>query len=233
MNELCRGSSVELQVQPGVCTVGMCWRTWLPLKFAAAQAVLEHPFTAGCPLVEQCMQDDLQRLQDYHSGRPASSEGGFRCQQRRLVLPAYAALGPADVQPVGPAAVPACNQDSGQGRDNSECGSSSGMGAKASGQLSVANEGGVSGLQAQGSTSSNFGRAPSGWLSRSGSSSSARAGSGWRSYRRRLTPSCKELMYVCDGDRHGVIHYIATGRYCCVHACLAIGCDDSAVLGFS
>lgn len=204
--------------------------------FAAAQAVLEHPLTAVCPLVEQCMQEDLQRLQDYHSGRPLSSEGGFRCQQRRLVLPAYAAQSPADAQPLGPVAVPACDQDSGQGRDSGECGSSSGgIGAKGGGQLGAAAEGGVSGLQAQGSAGSSLGRVPSGWLSRSGSSSSAKAGSGWRSYRRRLAPSCKELMYVCDGDRHGVIHYIATGRWCCTHAhaCLTRGCDCFTVVPVS
>lgn len=34
--------------------------------------------------------------------------------------------------------------------------------------------------------------------------------SGWRHFRRRLAPSCKELMYVCDGDRNGVVHYIGT-----------------------
>jgi hypothetical protein len=39
--------------------------------------------------------------------------------------------------------------------------------------------------------------------------SSSRAG-GWRHFRRRLAPSCKELMYVCDGDRNGVVHYIGT-----------------------
>lgn len=33
---------------------------------------------------------------------------------------------------------------------------------------------------------------------------------GWRQYRRRLAPSCAELMYVCDGDRNGVVHYIGT-----------------------
>lgn len=37
----------------------------------------------------------------------------------------------------------------------------------------------------------------------------SRAG-GWRHFRRRLAPSCKELMYVCDGDRNGVVHYIGT-----------------------
>jgi hypothetical protein len=67
------------------------------------------------------------------------------------------------------------------------------------------------------STSSSSGaRAPAGRLPRTGSGGASdvaavAGGSTWRSYRRRLAPSCKELMYVCNGDRNGVIHYIATG----------------------
>lgn len=29
-------------------------------------------------------------------------------------------------------------------------------------------------------------------------------------YQRRKLPACRELMYVCDGDRNGVIHYLGT-----------------------
>eukprot|EP00882_Tetradesmus_deserticola_P026573 GHRQ01029326.1.p1 GENE.GHRQ01029326.1~~GHRQ01029326.1.p1 ORF type:complete len:206 (+),score=76.74 GHRQ01029326.1:726-1343(+) len=42
-----------------------------------------------------------------------------------------------------------------------------------------------------------------------GGSSNARAGN-WRHFRRRLAPSCKELMFVRDGDQNGVVHYIGT-----------------------
>jgi hypothetical protein len=40
-------------------------------------------------------------------------------------------------------------------------------------------------------------------------SSSSKPGS-WRHFRRRLAPSCTELMYVFDGDRNGVVHFIGT-----------------------
>lgn len=58
-----------------------------------------------------------------------------------------------------------------------------------------------------------LGRRGSGWDSRAGGgsiSSSSSSGGMWP--RRRLAPSCKELMYVFDGDKNGVIHYIATGE---------------------
>jgi hypothetical protein len=180
-----------------------------------AQAVLNDPFTKVCPMVQQCMQDDLQHLQDYYSGRPTSAEGGFRCQQRRLVLPACAAALTTTQPPPAAPAVDA-SQDS-QGRDSGDGGPSavSTQATVGSGQPCAGADisAPVTGLQPQGSTGGSLSRAPSGWLSRSGSgSSNARTGSGWRSYRRRLAPSCKELMYVCDGDRNGVVHYIATGE---------------------
>lgn len=167
-------------------------------------------------MVQQCMQEDLQHLQDYYSGRPTSAEGGFRCQQRRLVLPACAAA--PNTQP--PLAAPAVDasltcQDS-RGRDGGDSGSITvSVPATACSRQPCAGDDGSAPaeLQAQGSAVGSLSRAPSGWLSRSGSgSSNARTGSGWRSYRRRLAPSCKELMYVCDGDRNGVVHYIATGE---------------------
>ena len=29
-------------------------------------------------------------------------------------------------------------------------------------------------------------------------------------YQRRLAPRCTDLMYICDGDRNGVLHHIGT-----------------------
>lgn len=188
----------------------------LPVLLLSVQAVLADPFTKVCPMVQQCMQADLQHLQDYYSGRPTFAEGGFRCQQRRLVLPACAAA--PNAQP--PLAAPVVDasltcQDS-RGRDGSSI-TVSVPATAGSGQPCAGADGSAPAeLQAQGSAGGSLSRAPSGWLSRSGSgSSNARTGSGWRSYRRRLAPSCKELMYVCHGDRNGVVHYIATGECTC------------------
>jgi hypothetical protein len=190
------------------------------------QAVLKHRFTRSCPLVQQCLEEDLQRLQDYHSGLRPSADSSVRCQQRRLVLPACAATGQqARSASTADAALPAGAATAVQGSlpsqpirassgskaaqvSTSACGRATAGAAPTSQTVGVES----SSLQQQGSLSSSISRGPSGWLHRSGSSGSGKPGSSWRSYRRRVTPSCKELMYVCDGDRNGVIHYIATGE---------------------
>lgn len=189
------------------------------------QAVLDHPFTRACPLVQQCLEEDLQRLQDYHSGLRPSADSGVRCQQRRLVLPACTATGqPARSASTADAALPGSAASTAQGSLPSQPTGSSGSkeaqastiacrataGAPSTGQTAGTES--SSSLQQQGNLSSSVSRGPSGWLHRSGSSGSGKPSSSWRSYRRRVTPSCKELMYVCDGDRNGVIHYIATGE---------------------
>lgn len=188
------------------------------------QAVRDHPFTKTCPAVQQCLQEDLQRLQDHHSGHPSpAGEGGFRCLQRRLVLPACAAH-----------ALEACAADAAV---------SDTAGSDAAGSTSRlsdgAGNGGASGggapgdlaLQQQRSAGSASDRGASGWLARGGDGSgvvSVGPGNGWRSYRRRLAPSCKELMFVCDGDRNGVIHYIATGEMTGGHyTCMTSACHGA------
>lgn len=174
------------------------------------QAVLDHPFTQACPLVQQCLQEDLQRLQDHHSGLCPSGDGGFRCQQRRVVLPACTAGAQACSTCAADAALPA-----GQGslQAHASHGRSSSREATATTTACASTAAPDLSLQQQAGSGSGLTRGASGWLSRSGSSGSAKpGGSSWRSYRRRLTPSCRELMYVCDGDRNGVIHYIATGE---------------------
>lgn len=170
------------------------------------QAVLVHPFTQACPVVQQCYQEDLQRLHDYHNRHPSpSSEGGFRCQQRRLLLPASRTT--SSTNPGAALTPPAEHAQTALGQ------AVSGMQACGDDQVQAGRDEALQRLASSGS------RTLSGRLCRAGnsnssSSSTAMLGGGWRSYRRRLAPSCKELMYVCDGDRNGVIHYIGTGDGC-------------------
>jgi hypothetical protein len=190
---------------PTLCCAVLCL-----VLLLLAQAVRDHPFTLAWPAVQQCLQEDLQRLQDHHSAHPSSaSEGGFRCLQRRLVLPACAAHAleacPADVAAASDAARVNPSGSSSKGCDGASTAADVPQGGWDAGDHP---------LQQQSSARSASGRLASGWLARAGDSSSGGSmgpGSGWRSYRRRLAPSCRELMFVCDGDRNGVIHYIATG----------------------
>lgn len=183
--------------------------------------MLGHPFTQACPVVQQCYQEDLQRLHDYHNRHPSpSSEGGFRCQQRRLVLPASRANSTTDPAALAP---PAQDTQTALGQ------ALSGMQASGDDEVQAGRD---EALQRLGSSGS---RTLSGRLCRAGSSSSsgtAMSGGGWRSYRRRLAPSCKELMYVCDGDRNGVIHYIGTGGWvltsCRAGSCCGLCAVDEA-----
>eukprot|EP00775_Hariotina_reticulata_P005568 gene5568-5805_t len=157
-------------------------------------------------------QEDLQRLRDSIGG--SSPCGLYTCEQRRLVRPASAgqaaersASAPAALPPV--AAKEICSLALGFPDPTAK---TAGAGAAST----------CPGLTAMPVTDSTSISTSSSWHppacvpspDADGSSSCMSVDSskavGRHRYRRRLAPSCKELMYVCDGDHNGVLYYIAT-----------------------
>lgn len=179
------------------------------------QAVLDHPFSKECSLVQKCMQEDLQHLSDSTSSS-VGDRGAYTFEQRRLMRPA-GSLGS------GPVAAVAAAGGGGTGKAAYMGQQQRAQSADSSLQLTgtVAGRSNDAGLgtllhrtihSCLHNQQSSCIRMPAGQAACSNSTGSRmnRRDMAQKRYRRRLAPSCRELMYVCDGDKNGVIHHIAT-----------------------
>lgn len=170
------------------------------------QAVLQHPFTQQCPLVHRCMQGDLQRLRD-SNGSTSPEDKQYTVEQRRLVRPTGAlGSGPA-IETGTSSSDTASTQQRAPSLPVRACGVESI-------QLTVQP---CSNSQGDAGASQQLASAPAGCADHAASAAAAAShpcsstrGSAWKRCRRQTPSSCKELMFVCDGDRNGVIYYIAT-----------------------
>ncbi len=169
------------------------------------KAVLSHPFVTSHPMVQQQIETDLAEAA---AGAAASSTGYVFEGRGRIVRPSSAASGAANGSPA--AAAPGGNPCSPPFAASPAAAAAGGADGAGPGPLSSPAAHHHDSPERSSPSSSHHHHHHHHHRSGQLPAPQPSCGLPGARYQRRLAPTCRELMYVYDGDQNGVISHIAT-----------------------